>query len=193
MLAPLNDTPAASAFERAREAFDRLRNEQRIREDRRDRLKAAQNLATLPTIAERSEHLAEKIGMDVIEHARGWPNRVAAEIETLTIAIEEAAPALATARDEHQLAAVARTEEIALALQPRHQAAVTDIARALEHLSRALAAETDVRAELGHQAPLPTSALLPDLSTDLRFGDLSRWDSAASNWARRARSIGVLK
>ena len=117
---------------------------------------------------------------------------LARQAEDADEALEDATPGFLVERELWQAACRRETVRIAVGLQPRHRAAVQKIAGALEDLSRAMEAETDVRAELARTAPEATSAYLPDCSSFLQFNSLAVWHTPASQWARHMRKMEIL-
>lgn len=113
-------------------------------------------------------------------------------IESAEIELEDYRAVVADERDLWQMAVRAESARIGERLQPKHLAAAQEVAAALEHLTRAIAAADEIRAEFASTAPEPTSALLPDLAGDLRHCRLDVWDSAAATWARRMRDMRIL-
>lgn len=85
------------------------------------------------------------------------------------------------------------TNRLAVELQPRHRAVVKAMGGAIEALSQAIADEREVREELRRRAPLPDSANLPDLSSDLLIGTVADFGGPANTWARRVRKLGILE
>jgi hypothetical protein len=113
-------------------------------------------------------------------------------IEKAENEIEDYQAIFANERDLWTMAVRDESARIGERLQPKHLAAVQEIATALENLTKAIATADEVRAEFACTAPEPTSALLPDVAGDLRHCRLDVWDSAAAAWARRMRDLGVL-
>ena len=83
-------------------------------------------------------------------------------IETATEAVDDQRPVLAAATEKWMIAKRAETDRIAIELQPRHREAVRAMARAVEDLSRAIAAE---RLALAEEAWLTASAELESAET----------------------------
>ncbi|WP_024577964.1 MULTISPECIES: hypothetical protein [unclassified Afipia] len=123
----------------------------------------------------------------------GPPRRgLAALIEKAEGELEDFHAVVADERDRFQIAVQAESTRIGERLQPAHLAATQDIAAALETLTRAIAAADAIRAEFASSAPEPTSALLPDVTAELRQSRLDVWNSSAASWARRLREMRIL-
>ncbi len=120
------------------------------------------------------------------------PQKLAGEIDDVAYEIADSNAEYGAERERWQAASRDETARIAQELQPRHRAAVQKIAGALEDLSRAMEAETGVRAELTRTAPEATSAYLPDCSSFLNFASLAVWQTPASQWARHMRKMEIL-
>jgi hypothetical protein len=79
-------------------------------------------------------------------------------------------------------------------LQPKHRAAVKQLAAAVEALSAAITAEREVRDEMQASGLAANgSGYLSDCSSQLGTGTLDEWSSRASAWARDMRRLGVLR
>lgn len=135
---------------------------------------------------------ARSYAAEFIQIARRRPDRVEREILDLTDQLDDIRAEHAAARVELEHQRAVATSEIAVELQPRQRQAVQRIAAALEALSRSLADANEINAELARRAPLPTSAFLPFITGELCFAALGDPNSAASAWARRMKSIGIL-
>ena len=87
----------------------------------------------------------------------------------------------------------ARTNELAASMQPEHRAIIQRMTDAVQALSDAILAERELHARLKREAPLDTSAKLPNVSQILGTGALSDRDSQL--WAYRAfiNRLGILK
>jgi hypothetical protein len=130
-----------------------------------------------------------------IDRARRDPRRFATEIEALEVMVDEEATAIPSLREQfraaRQLANQIEADRIAAKFQPRQVAAVRKIAVALTALSKALEEEALIHQEFEAIAPQP-SALLPRLGAPFTQCRLDLPHTAASAWADRVRSLGVL-
>ena len=124
--------------------------------------------------------------------ARLHPQKLNEQLADAEYEFEQFLPKYVAGKEEFDAACSRETNRIALALQPRHRAAVMAMATAVEMLSQAIADEREVRAELRRIAPSGTSANLPDVSTCLAIGTLDDWRAPAAEWRRLVRRIGVL-
>lgn len=189
---PLDDVPDNFAAASIRwRAIDGAR---RALIKRRESLRMALNLAALGDDAdsERAAIAREQAG-EFLPLAKSFPRRVEVELEETDFKLAEGAVEHRRQRELFQAACDGETTRVAVALQPRHRAAVEGIAKAVEKLSEAIADERDVRDKLARTAPQASSPLLPDASSDLRIGTLAEWATPASQWARRMRAIGILR
>lgn len=190
---PQQETAEPSDFEIARARYAEVCEKRRALEARHQGLKMALSLAANPGDVHRVPDTLKNLAHPNLKLARKRPEKVATMAADVRDELDEL---MATFPDEHerwQAAQRRETERVAGELQGRHRAAVTDMVKAVEKLSRAIDDERQVRAELARVAPLPTSARLPDLSAELLIGALGERDSPASNWARRLRKLGILK
>ncbi len=128
-------------------------------------------------------------------YPKGLPQlrKLVRQAEDAAEALEDATPGFLVERELWAAASRRETTHVALDLQPRHRADVKAIAKALEDLSRSMAAEEETRAELARTAPEQSSAYLPNCSAFLAFGSLADWNSPASVWARQMRKMGILE
>lgn len=181
-------------FDAAKAAWSSARTRLRTMIKQKKRLETALILARQADPdpnTDRAAALRTELASD-IERAQKYPKRVAVEIEEIDYEIDLFEPQHNSARDTFRIAAGEEACRIATELQPRHRAAVAKMANALEALSRAIAEERSVREEFAATAPEPTSCLLPNISSSLRFADLSTWDSPASQWARDVTRMKVI-
>jgi hypothetical protein len=181
-------SPYETACQRWR-GFDAKRKEliERI-----DGMRLAYSFARSEDMTQVPAHLVEKAKPFMIE-ARRRPARLVENISELEDERAEQASVIQAERELHQAAQRAETNRIANELQPRHKAAVKAMAAAMEKLSQAIADEREVREELKKSAPLPNSAKLPDLFSDLLVGTLADWGSPMWKWAKKVRDLGALK
>jgi hypothetical protein len=138
---------------------------------------------------------ARHIAGDCYPLARRRPDKVAAELREIDDELELLEPDLRRERELYEADRQRRANLKAIALQPRHRAAVVKIGKALELLSMALQEESDVRSEFaaGMSNDLAMNPHLLDASTELAaVGSLADWNSGASQWARRMQKIGIL-
>lgn len=156
-----------------------------------ERRRLARNLAAFAEIPERSKAIAADVTGLIIASQRS-PLKAASDIEALEFDLAELQPRHVAAHESYIRARGAMSAAIAQTFRERHLAATRGIVAAVDAVSAALQAEKDVRSDFAAIAPEATSCLLPDVASDLREMDLSRWDSKASIWARRVRNFGVL-
>ena len=140
-----------------------------------------------------------RVSKDQLDKAQPYMNLANRRPEKLQDDLGDVADEIAVFKPklgvEHELWQAARrreTNRLAGELQPRHQAAVKGIAKALETLSLAIEQETTTRKELARVAPERESALLPNCSDDLVVGTLADFNSPASAWAKRMRRLKIL-
>ncbi len=119
--------------------------------------------------------------------------KLARQAEDAAEALDDATPSFLVERELWAAASRRETARIALELQPRHRADVKAIAKALEDLSRSMAAEVETRAELARVAPEQSSAYLPNCSGFLSFNSLADWNTPVSQWAREMRRLKILE
>ena len=136
---------------------------------------------------------AKAYAKDYAEIARRRPERLAAEIRDAQDELESLLPFHAAAFEKYERALSRQTAEVAIALQPKQKILVKRIAGLLEQLSSAIAEARELQAELTRRAPLPTSAHLPCVTTEISNMSLGRYDTAASRWVARMKQIGILK
>jgi len=107
--------------------------------------------------------------------------------------LEDCAPAWQAAEIAWATARVKEANRVAKALQPRQRRAVNNIASALSTLSAAVAEATELEAEFREQSPMRESPYFIDCTRELvSFAPLGVYDSSASVWLRRMKSIGVI-
>ena len=128
-----------------------------------------------------------------LDQARGRPRTLARQLTKLEDEIEDLTTKVQVELELWQAARRQETGRIARDLQPRHRAAIKEIAKAVEALSRAMTEELDTRAELARTAPEQTSAYLPNCIGGLVIGTLVDWNSPASEWARAMRELKILE
>lgn len=121
------------------------------------------------------------------------PQRAQAALEDAEDEFSNFLPKYFAESDAFKAAQRRETNRIAMLLQPRHREAVMAMVAAVEDLSRAIAAEREVRQELRERAPLPESATLPDFSSELGLGCIYEPGGIAWRWVRRLRKIGLIK
>ena len=138
-------------------------------------------------VSDRLRALAEPY-MDLVSRPRGL-KKATRQLENARDEFDDAQPLYEDARTAWEAAQRKRTNEIAGALQPRQRAAVKATAAALEALSKAIADEQQVRAELRSMAPLPESAKLPDLTGELLDMAISTWHSTAWHWSQKIQKL----
>ena len=127
-----------------------------------------------------------------LRDARKWPEKLREIIGETELELENINKTYSDENDLWEAARRRETNRLALALQPKHRAAVRRMADAIEALSAAIADERECRAELRRIAPLPESPNLPDLSSDLLVGCVSEYNAPAWHWARRIRKMNIL-
>lgn len=120
------------------------------------------------------------------------PAKINDAIDVAELAQRDFLPTFFEAGENFEAAKRRQTDKLALKLQPAHRGAVKKMAKAVEDLSRATAAERECRETLTRTAPLPSSKHLPDLSGELGVGCLSDYSGVAWTWARNLRKLGVL-
>ena len=128
-----------------------------------------------------------------IKLARKRPEKISENLLDVQDELAEFLPIFFAETEAIAAAKRRETNRLAGLLQPRHRAAVREMASALEQLSRATEAEREVRAELARRAPLPTSPNLPDLSGELLLGCMFEHDGRLWSWARHIRKLGILQ
>lgn len=155
-----------------------------------ERRRLAISFAQFAEIPERSKHIAAPVA-DLITATKRSPLKAAGDIEALEFDFAILQPKHTVAHEAYTVARSAMAAHTAMTFRERHLEATKQIVAAIDALSLALQIERDIRAEYAAASPEPTSHLLPDISSELREMDLSRWDSTASVWARRVRNFGV--
>jgi hypothetical protein len=154
-------------------------------------LELAASLANNPSDAQSPRtDAARRDAAEYLALAKRRPETVAEKIRDLTYMIEDGAAAYRNEVDLYHAAMRAESNRVAAELAPAHRDTVRRVAKAIEELSRATAAERNVRAEFSRRAPEQVSARLPPL--DGCWGTLGEWGSILSAWARTARKLGYL-
>lgn len=157
-----------------------------------ERLKVAASLARNATDrADERTAWARGFASDFLELADGRPKALDVRQEEIAYELAKLRPAYLRACETLAIAESQATSRAAKALQPRQRAAVLKIAKAAEDLSRAMAEERELHAELAGSAPRPTSAFLPGCSPEIG-GGFDSWGSPLSCWRRRMKSLGYL-
>ena len=156
-----------------------------------DQVRAAHHLATAPAMDRDVREIFEKRAGPYLEHP--WTaRRLLLALEDAEVAEEaarrdrkEAKAALATAtRDEHA--------RLIAPLVPRHREAVARVVAAVEELSAALEAESDVRAEGRSLTGGAAHAKLPDVRLGLLPPPLGEREGLLAAWAREMRRRGLV-
>lgn len=183
-------TDVAADFEAATAAWREINGKMKHLRNEIDRLRLARNLSAVTEIPERSRAIAADVA-DLISASKRSPLRAASDAESLEFDLAELQPRHTAVHENYIRARSAMAAAIAETFRDSHLAATRGIVGAIDALSAALQTERDVRAAFAAASPEPVSHLLPDVASDLRDMDLSRWDSKASIWARRIRNFGV--
>lgn len=183
----------ATEFEAAQSEFKAVQGKHMEMCGRLETMKLAQNYAGAKDITKTNApaHLQER-AKPFMKLAGRRPEKFREQIEDLWIEIEEHQPFYTRANEIWQAAMQAETARIAIELQPRHREAVRNIATAFEDLSKAIADEQALHAELKQTAPLPVSNYMPRLTDE--FGDicLSVWGSRAWRWVRHVKKLKII-
>ena len=183
---------AVPDFEAAKARWAEIDVKRRKLLEQSDGIRLAQNYARSGVDKRVPEAIRAKAD-PYLKLAKRSPQKMAQQLEDVLYAIEDFDPKFQVERDLYQAACQRETSRVALDLQPRHRAAVKEIVKAIEALSRAMTDEIETRAELARTAPDTSSAYLPNCVAGLTIGTLADWNSQASEWARRMRRIGVLE
>ncbi len=185
--------PAAPSFETAAARWREIDAKHRALLDRREGMALAQSLTFNGDNTRTPQHLRDK-AKPYLKLASRRPLKLDEQRADIADEIDEFTPVYQAAHENWQAARRRETNRLASEIQPRHQEAVSAIAKALEALSVAIDDEIATRTELAQVgAPEHESALLPDCSGDLLVGSLADWNSPASAWAREMRKIGILR
>ena len=178
-------------FEAARAEFKPIAAKHREMHDRLESMQMALNYGSAASLSNVPAKLLEK-AKPFMRLASRKPEKLRDQISDLQIEAEDFQPFYNRATAAWQDAMQCETDRIALTLQDRHQAAVQDIASALENLLRACAEELACHDELKDRAPLTASSYLPRLSDEWRDVCVSVWSSRAWYWGRRIKKLGII-
>jgi len=189
---PAADTGPSASFIAARDRWSALRLQMRKLNVRREQLQVGLNYAGLaignePELVRR---LVSEFDQDLLATMRRNPRKIHLELENLIDEIIALQPGYCA---EHELFEAAKSSEatrIAQLFRDRHREAVLGIAAALEEMNLAIEAEREIRRAYAKVSPEPTSAALPDLSSDFAEMDLAQWHGVAATWARRIQAGG---
>lgn len=181
---------ALSEFEAAKKRWSEVTATDRELREKRDAILLARSLASSPTTTMPKPQ--QQRAAPYRKLAAKSPGRLAAALEDVETEIEAHAPIMDAAREAWAAAQRREANRIAAELQPRQRDAVRRMADALEALSRAIEDEAEIHDEFRQRAPLPTSALLPNIGGE--FADLAvgRQFSRGWLWAHRVNKLGVL-
>lgn len=184
--------PADAEFESAKTAWTEAQTKHRELHDRLEAMELARSLASAPGAKPAMPDHLRKRAKPFLKLATRNREKLVRDIADLKYACEDFQPIYVAAHEAWEFAQNELTNRIAIGLQDVHQAAVKQIAEALESLSRAIAAEREVHAELGRLAPKSMSGYLPNMSNELWDFAVSEWGSKAWRWAKRARELKIL-
>lgn len=196
-LAIVQEEPTLSPFEEARANCEQIEEQFAALLAKKEGLELALSLARIfprtPNQEASPEFLAKaKPFEDIVKR---FPRRAENDLEDLLVAMDEMRPQLIRARERYRIGTEAEISRIAAPLVPAHRTAVRAIAAALEMLSKAVADEAEIQQQISDLAPRTRGAPyygtreLPNMSAMLRGMLLNNPKSAASAWARAARTL----
>lgn len=183
--------PVLSEFQIAKARWAEIDGKFRELIERQEGINLAVSLARSPDEKRVPQNLRDRAA-PFMKLAQGRKSKLTRVLEALEDEIADLTPTRAEESELWQAARRHETSRIARELQPRHRAAAKKIASAVESLSRAMAEEMEVRAELRRTAPELESSYLPDCSAGLELGLVSDWGSPVALWAQSMRKLGIL-
>ncbi|MET4041757.1 hypothetical protein ABIC03_003448 [Bradyrhizobium sp. RT6a] len=116
--------------------------------------------------------------------------RAIVQIDQAEDQLEEIWPHLDAARERVRICRDRRALEVAATYQPRHKKAVREIAKALETLSKAVAAEQQIHIDF--LAEMPGVDYLPNFGGAWRSALLGLPNSLGSEWIRWGQHVGFI-
>jgi hypothetical protein len=180
-----------SDWDAAKARYTEKRAERERLETERRSLETALSLARNSQDADTDRcSAARQIAGEYRRLAERRPEIVEAKLRQVTYELEDGAAEFQRETDVFNAAMRTESNRVARELQPTHREAVAGIISAVEALSRAVAAEREVRAEFYKRSPEPESALLPIV--DGPFGALGEFNSLLSGYVRHVRRLGFL-